>query len=120
MNDRPMTFTLYYWQDDGWYVGRLKGVRGIFSQAETLQVLEVNIRGVYGMLTADKSLADDLGLRMIEKLSLHANSASTAAMASIVAPMANLPTVPQRRPKKAALPTATPCECVRSLQSSPT
>lgn len=33
-------FTLEYWLDDGWYVGKLKEVPGIFSQGETLQELE--------------------------------------------------------------------------------
>ena len=40
-------FTLEYWQDDGWYVGRLKEIPGVFSQGETLQELEENIRDVY-------------------------------------------------------------------------
>ena len=30
-------FTLECWLDDGWYVGRLKEVPGVFSQGETLQ-----------------------------------------------------------------------------------
>jgi len=29
-------FTLEYWQDDGWYVGTIKEVPGVFSQGETL------------------------------------------------------------------------------------
>ena len=29
-------FTLEYWQDEGWYVGRLKEVVGVASQGETL------------------------------------------------------------------------------------
>ena len=37
-------FTLEYWIDDGWYVGRLKEVPGVFSQGETLQELEENIQ----------------------------------------------------------------------------
>ncbi len=28
------TFTLEYWVDDGWYVGRLREVPGIFSQGK--------------------------------------------------------------------------------------
>jgi len=31
-----MTFTLEYWQDEGWYVGRLKEVAGVTSRGETL------------------------------------------------------------------------------------
>jgi predicted RNase H-like HicB family nuclease len=40
-------FTLEYWQDDGWFVGRLKEVPGVFSQGETLDELERNIDDVY-------------------------------------------------------------------------
>ncbi|MCF6287561.1 MAG: type II toxin-antitoxin system HicB family antitoxin [Candidatus Hydrogenedentes bacterium] len=34
----------YCWLDDGWYIGRLKEVPGVFSQGETLVELEENIR----------------------------------------------------------------------------
>ena len=30
------SLTLEYWIDDGWYIGRLKEVPGVFSQGETL------------------------------------------------------------------------------------
>jgi predicted RNase H-like HicB family nuclease len=43
-------FTLEYWIDDDWYVGRLKEVPGVFSQGESLQELEENIRDAYGMM----------------------------------------------------------------------
>jgi len=46
-------FTLEYWMDDGWYVGRLKEVSGVISQGETLSELEENIRDVYQLLTDD-------------------------------------------------------------------
>jgi predicted RNase H-like HicB family nuclease len=45
------TFTLEYWQDEGWYVGRLKGVAGVMSQGETLAKLEDNIRDAYQLMT---------------------------------------------------------------------
>ena len=48
------TFTLEYWIDDGWYVGRLKEVPGVFSQGENTQELEENIRDAYRMLLKDK------------------------------------------------------------------
>lgn len=38
------TFTLEYWQDEGWFVGRLVEIPGIFSQGESLAELEENIR----------------------------------------------------------------------------
>jgi len=41
------TFTLEYWTDDGWFVGRLKEIPGVFSQGETLAELEDNIREAY-------------------------------------------------------------------------
>ncbi len=47
-------FTLEYWIDDGRYVGRLKEVPGVFSQGETLDELEENIRDAYQMMTADE------------------------------------------------------------------
>ena len=46
-------FNLEYWMDDGWYVGRLKEVPGIFSQAESLEKLEENIRDAYRMMGED-------------------------------------------------------------------
>jgi predicted RNase H-like HicB family nuclease len=46
-------FTLEYWIDDGWYVGKLKEVPGVFSQGESLEELEENIRDAYS-LTIEK------------------------------------------------------------------
>ncbi|MEW6026976.1 MAG: type II toxin-antitoxin system HicB family antitoxin [Planctomycetota bacterium] len=43
-------FTLEYWKDDGWYVGRLKEVPGVFSQGETLEELSQNIRDAYHLM----------------------------------------------------------------------
>jgi predicted RNase H-like HicB family nuclease len=40
-------FTLEYWKDDDWYVGRLKEVPGAFSQGETLEELEENVKDAY-------------------------------------------------------------------------
>ena len=45
-------FTLEYWMDDGWYVGRLKEVPGVFSQGESLEELEENIRDAYRLMLA--------------------------------------------------------------------
>jgi len=49
-------FTLGYWLDEGWYVGRLKEVPGIFSQGESLEELEENIRDAYHLMTEDETL----------------------------------------------------------------
>jgi predicted RNase H-like HicB family nuclease len=50
-------FILEYWKDDRWYVGRLKGVPGVFSQGETLQELEENIREVYQLMLGEQENA---------------------------------------------------------------
>jgi len=51
-------FTLEYWQDDGWYIGKLKEVPGVFSQGETLEELEENIEDAYKMLMAEERQAN--------------------------------------------------------------
>ncbi len=43
-------FTLEYWLDEGWHVGRLKEVHGIFSQGLTLEELKENIIDAYNLL----------------------------------------------------------------------
>jgi predicted RNase H-like HicB family nuclease len=45
-------FTLEYWKDDDWYVGRLREVPGVFSQGETIRELETNIRDAYRLVEA--------------------------------------------------------------------
>ena len=45
-----MTFTLEYWVDNGWYIGELKELSNVFSQAETLEELEKNIQEVYSLM----------------------------------------------------------------------
>lgn len=47
-------FTLEYWIDDGWYVGRIKEVPGVFSQGETLEELEDNIRSAYKLMMEEE------------------------------------------------------------------
>jgi predicted RNase H-like HicB family nuclease len=44
------TFTLEYWEEDGWLVGQLREVPSVFSQARDLPELEKNIREVYQLL----------------------------------------------------------------------
>lgn len=43
-------FTLVYWLDNGLYIGELKEIPNVFSQAETLEELEKNIQEVYWLL----------------------------------------------------------------------
>ena len=47
-------FTLEYWVDEGWYVGRLKEVPGVFSQGKSLQELEENIRNAYSLVIEEE------------------------------------------------------------------
>lgn len=47
-------FTLEYWIDDGWYVGRLKEVPDVFSQGANLQELEENIEDAFRMVIVEK------------------------------------------------------------------
>jgi predicted RNase H-like HicB family nuclease len=47
-------FTLEYWVDEGWYVGRLKEVPGVFSQGESLEELEENIRDAYHLMVEEE------------------------------------------------------------------
>ncbi len=42
--------TLEYWEDDGWFVGRLVEVPGIFSQGETVEELKENIQDAYRLM----------------------------------------------------------------------
>ena len=53
--------TLEYWEDDGWFVGRLVEIPGVFSQGETIEDLKENIQDAYKtMLESDpmESLPD--------------------------------------------------------------
>lgn len=48
------SFTLEYWEDEGGFVGRLKGVPGVFSQGDTVAELEENIRNAYELVLEDE------------------------------------------------------------------
>ena len=45
-------FTLEYWQDGDWFVGRLLEVPGVFSQGETLEELHENIQDAYQLMAS--------------------------------------------------------------------
>ena len=47
-------FTLEYWLDGSWYVGKLKEVPGIFSQGASLEELEENIQDAYHLMMEDE------------------------------------------------------------------
>lgn len=51
-------FTLEYWKDGEWFVGRLLEVPGVFSQGATLEELHENIQDAYDvMVTQDRAPA---------------------------------------------------------------
>ena len=43
-------FTLDFWLDEGWYVGKLREVPGVFSQGESLEELKENIQDAYSLM----------------------------------------------------------------------
>jgi predicted RNase H-like HicB family nuclease len=47
-------FTLEYWVDEGWYVGRLLEAPGIFSQGESLEELEENIQDAFKLMLVER------------------------------------------------------------------
>ena len=49
------TFTLEYWLDDDWFVGRIREIPGVFSQGATLAELENNIQDAYKMVADDQA-----------------------------------------------------------------
>ncbi|MBD3306025.1 type II toxin-antitoxin system HicB family antitoxin [candidate division KSB3 bacterium] len=59
-------FTLEYWVDDAWYVGKLREVPGVFSQGETLNELIENIRDAYQLLLSAEPSLDESGHQQIE------------------------------------------------------
>ncbi|MFO7761135.1 MAG: type II toxin-antitoxin system HicB family antitoxin [Thermodesulfobacteriota bacterium] len=59
-------FTLEYWLDDGWYVGKFLEVPGVFSQGESLEKLQENIKDAYQLLLEDESTARHPGSQIME------------------------------------------------------
>lgn len=59
-------FTLEYWIDDDWYVGKLKEIPGVFSQGETLAELEENIQDAYQMMMESESYTPYAGAKTKE------------------------------------------------------
>jgi len=48
-------FTLEYWTDEGWYVGRLKEMPSVMSQGESLDELQEMIRDAYHLMVQDSA-----------------------------------------------------------------
>ena len=59
-------FTLEYWVDEGWYVGRLKEVPGVFSQGASLEELEENIRDAYQLVMQEEEAPYHAGVETKE------------------------------------------------------
>jgi predicted RNase H-like HicB family nuclease len=59
-------FTLEYWLDNDWYVGKLKEVPGVFSQGKSLEELEENIRDAYQLMMGEVELVNRPGLKTKE------------------------------------------------------
>ncbi len=53
-----MQATLVYWEDDGWLVGKIKEIPGVFSQGETLDELKENIRDAYLLMMEDEAVEE--------------------------------------------------------------
>jgi len=51
-------FTLEYWQDDSWFVGKLKEIPGVFSQGKTIEELKENIIDAYRMMLRESDVED--------------------------------------------------------------
>jgi predicted RNase H-like HicB family nuclease len=49
----PLSLTLDYWKDDGWFVGQLREVPGVMSQGATLEDLQENIQDAYELVLKD-------------------------------------------------------------------
>ncbi len=61
-------FTLEYWIDDAWYVGRLKEIPGIFSQGKSIEELKTNIHDAYNLMVEveNEALPDLVGSEIKE------------------------------------------------------
>jgi len=64
----PKTLTLEYWIEDEWFVGRLKEIPSVFSQGETLEELEENIRDAYQLMLETEPILNrqDIKIKEIE------------------------------------------------------
>jgi predicted RNase H-like HicB family nuclease len=64
----PKTLTLEYWIEDEWFIGRLKEIPSVFSQGETLEELEENIRDAYQLMLETEPVLNrpDIKIKEIE------------------------------------------------------
>ena len=59
-------FTVEYWKDDGWFVGKLREVPGVFSQGETLKELQENIDDAYHVMLETAAVPAHPGAQTME------------------------------------------------------
>ncbi len=59
-------FSLEYWVDDNWYVGRLKEIPGVFSQGKTIEELEENIKDAYHLMMEDEVIEPERDVKVKE------------------------------------------------------
>jgi predicted RNase H-like HicB family nuclease len=59
-------FTLEYWTDEGWFVGKLREIPGVFSQGETLDELKENIADAYRMMLQAEATPEHADARVLE------------------------------------------------------
>ena len=62
----PKTLTLEYWVEDGWFIGRLKEIPAVFSQGETIEELEENIRDAYELMLETEPVLNRTDIRIKE------------------------------------------------------
>ena len=65
-SEMSKTLTLEFWVDDGWFVGRLKEVPSVFSQGETIEELEENIRDAYHLMLETEPTLNRTDVRIKE------------------------------------------------------
>ena len=59
-------FTLEYWREEEWFVGRLKEVPGVFSQGESLEELKENIADACRMMLESEPEPEHAGAQTLE------------------------------------------------------
>lgn len=59
-------FTLEYWTDEGWFVGKLQEIPGVFSQGETLDELKENIADAYRLMLESEQEPEHEEARTLE------------------------------------------------------
>ena len=48
------SYTLVYWSDEGRYIGKIREMPGVHSEAETLEALESNLQKTYRQLMTNQ------------------------------------------------------------------